>query len=105
MSDDNKVVTLGTKGNSIAEEPEMVRLKGLLDTGQVSEERLEQYIKEDNMKKKFKKDTKVNIGVKVSGDLWREVRIQSIKEGRTAGALLEDALRVYLEKRETKPGP
>lgn len=104
MIDDDKVVTLGPKGNSIAEEPEMVRLKGLLDTGQVDQERLEQYIEEDNMKKKSKKDTKTNIGIKVDRDLWEKTRIQAIKEGRTSGRIVEDALRAYLE-RVAKPGP
>ena len=104
MIDDNKVVTLPPKGNSIAEEPEMLRLKEFLDTGQADQERLEQYIKEDDMKKKSKKDTKTNIGIRVDRDLWERTRIQAIREGRTSGRIVEDALEAYLE-RVAKSGP
>jgi hypothetical protein len=47
-NEESKVVTLRPKGNrkpeDIAQEPEMKRLKELLDTKQVSEERLEEYM-------------------------------------------------------------
>jgi hypothetical protein len=36
------------------------------------------------------------IGCKLDSELWREVKILALKQGRTAGELLEDAMREYL---------
>ena len=38
------------------------------------------------------------IGVKLDMDLWRELRILALEEDRTAGELLEEAMREYLER-------
>ena len=39
------------------------------------------------------------IGVKLNSELWRQVRILALEQDRTAGELLEDAMREYLTKR------
>lgn len=47
--------------------------------------------------KKAKVDRR-QIGVKLDSELWRQVRILALEQDRTAGELLEDAMREYLEK-------
>ncbi len=43
-------------------------------------------------------DKRVNIGVKIRVDLWRELRALSIKQGRLSGELLDEAISDYLKK-------
>ncbi len=50
---------------------------------------------------KEKKIQRKQIGVKIDVDLWREIKILALKENRTAGEILEDSLRDYLEKAKT----
>ena len=47
--------------------------------------------------KKAKADRR-QIGVKLDSDLWRQVRILALEQDRTAGELLEEAMREYLER-------
>jgi hypothetical protein len=52
------------------------------------------------LKRKKKKDyrnAKV-IGSQVNAEIWNELKIQAIKEGRKTGEVLDDAIRLYLEK-------
>ena len=37
------------------------------------------------------------IGVLIDSALWTEIKIRALKEGRTAGELLEDAMKLYLK--------
>ena len=51
----------------------------------------------------FQKSTetkRVNIGVPVRSDLWRELRILALKKGRVTGELLDEAIEYYLKKNE-----
>lgn len=41
---------------------------------------------------------RVNIGVTIQQDLWRELRALSIKQGRLTGELLDEAIEEYLKK-------
>lgn len=45
-------------------------------------------------------DKRVNIGVTIRQDLWRELRALSIKQGRKSGELLDEAIEVYLKKNQ-----
>jgi predicted transcriptional regulator len=38
------------------------------------------------------------IGVKLDVDLWREIRVLAVETDRTAGELLEEAMREHLER-------
>ena len=38
------------------------------------------------------------IGVKLNHDLWVQLKILALKKGRTAGELLEEAMREYLKR-------
>ncbi len=44
------------------------------------------------------KPKRKQIGVKLNQDLWRELKILALKQDRTAGELLEDAMREYLKR-------
>jgi hypothetical protein len=37
------------------------------------------------------------IGAKVNTELWADVKIQAIREGRRTGQILDDAIRMYLK--------
>ena len=52
------------------------------------------------MKQKNKKDHRKAkaIGSQVSVEIWNELKIQAIREGRKTGEVLDDAIRLYLEK-------
>jgi len=41
---------------------------------------------------------RVNIGVTIRSDLWRELRALSIRQDRKAGELLDEAIAIYLGK-------
>ena len=45
-----------------------------------------------------KESARKQIGVKLDVDLWHEIKVLAVVTHRTAGALLEEALREYLEK-------
>jgi len=49
---------------------------------------------------KEKKVERKQIGVKINVELWREIKILALREGRTAGEILEDSLRDYLKRAE-----
>ena len=40
---------------------------------------------------------RVTATIKVDGELWKAVRIAGVKEDRTASAIVEEALRAYLD--------
>lgn len=40
------------------------------------------------------------IGVKINSELWKRIKILALEQGRTAGELLEEALRAYLENKK-----
>ncbi len=49
---------------------------------------------------KFKRKKQLErkqIGVKIDSELWMQIKILALKQGRTAGELLEDAMRLYLK--------
>ena len=48
-------------------------------------------------KKKDRRNTKA-IGSEVSIDIWNELKVQAIREGRKTGEVLDDAIKLYLEK-------
>ena len=47
-------------------------------------------------KKAESKPERKQIGVKLYSDLWREMKILALKKDKTAGELLEEAIREYL---------
>ena len=49
---------------------------------------------------KEKKIQRKQIGVKIDSELWREIKILALREGRTAGEILEDSLMDYLKRTE-----
>lgn len=52
---------------------------------------------------KFKRQQeRKQIGCKIDIELWTEIKILALKEGRTAGELLEDALKLYLQQYNKK---
>ncbi len=52
---------------------------------------------------KNKKDNRLtkSIGSEVSIDVWNELKVQAIREGRKTGEVLDDAIRLYLENRKS----
>ena len=52
---------------------------------------------------KNKKDNRQTkpIGSEVSIDVWNELKVQAIREGRKTGEVLDDAIRLYLENRKS----
>ena len=52
--------------------------------------------------KKFerkKQPERKQIGVKIDSELWLQIKVLALKQGRTGGELLEEAMRAYLEKK------
>lgn len=49
---------------------------------------------------KRKKDNRraKSIGSQVSIKLWSELKVQAIREGRKTGEVLDDAIKLYLDK-------
>jgi hypothetical protein len=56
----------------------------------------------ENVFMKNKKDNRQAkpIGSQVSVKIWNALRIQALKEGRKTGELLDDAIRLYLERKK-----
>ena len=54
------------------------------------------------LKRKKKKDHRKAkaIGSQVSIEIWNELKIQAIRENRKTGEVLDDAIRLYLEKKK-----
>ena len=52
------------------------------------------------MKNKTKKDHRKAkaIGSQVSIEIWNELKVQAIRENRKTGEVLDDAIKLYLEK-------
>lgn len=46
-----------------------------------------------------KKD-RVNTGVTINADLWKRLRALAIMQDKTAGALLDEAIREYIKRNE-----
>lgn len=42
---------------------------------------------------------RLNIGASVDEYLWRRLRALSIKEGKLSGQLLDEAIKIYLERK------
>lgn len=38
------------------------------------------------------------VGCTIDLDIWKELRLQAIREGRSSGKVLDDAIRQYLER-------
>ncbi len=53
------------------------------------------------MKRNKKKDHRKAkaIGSQVSIEIWNELKIQAIRENRKTGEVLDDAIKLYLEKK------
>jgi hypothetical protein len=51
------------------------------------------------MKKKDNRQAKP-IGATVNIDLWNELKVLAIREGRKTGEVLDEAIKWYLEKRK-----
>ena len=51
---------------------------------------------------KPKQENRVNIGVSINRDLWRELRALAILKGRVTGELLDEAIGNYLNNRENQ---
>jgi len=49
-------------------------------------------------KKAASKPERKQIGVKLDSSLWREMKILALKKDKTAGSLLEEAIKKYLAK-------
>ena len=45
---------------------------------------------------------KKQIGVLVDTELWKEIKILAIREDRSEGEVLDEALRFYLKNRENR---
>lgn len=55
--------------------------------------------KEKIMIRKQKEDKeRKQLGVKIDSALWTQMKILALEQGRTAGELLEDAMREYQKK-------
>ncbi len=54
------------------------------------------------MKRNKKKDHRKAkaIGSQVSIEIWNELKIQAIRENRKTGEVLDDAIKLYLEKKK-----
>jgi len=54
------------------------------------------------LKRKNKKNNRQakSIGSQVNIDIWNELKIQAIREGRKTGEVLDDAIRMYLENKK-----
>jgi hypothetical protein len=44
------------------------------------------------------KPARVQAGVQLDAELWKQTRKQAIDEGRSAGHIIDDALRAYFKK-------
>jgi len=55
------------------------------------------------LKRKKKKDHRKAkaIGSQVSIEIWNELKVQAIREGRKTGEVLDDAIRLYLENKKS----
>ncbi|RZB34869.1 MAG: hypothetical protein SRB1_00637 [Desulfobacteraceae bacterium Eth-SRB1] len=53
-------------------------------------------------KRQDKQPERKQIGVKIDSALWTRMKITALEQGRTAGELLEDAMREYLKKKRKK---
>jgi hypothetical protein len=58
----------------------------------------EEIKKEDKDEKKVSK--RIFIGSSVDGELWKRLRALAIKQGTTAGPMLDKAIEGYLAKKE-----
>ena len=38
------------------------------------------------------------VGCTVDLELWKELRLQAVREGRSSGKVLDDTIRLYLER-------
>lgn len=47
--------------------------------------------------KRKKQPERKQIGVKIDSELWMQIKILALKQGQTGGALLEEAMRLYLK--------
>lgn len=47
---------------------------------------------------------RVNTSIKVDPKLWKEAKIQAIKEDLTVSELLEEAIREYIKRKRRKNG-
>jgi hypothetical protein len=54
------------------------------------------------LKRKKKKNNRLTkpIASQVKIELWSELKVQAIREGRKTGEVLDDAIRMYLESRK-----
>jgi hypothetical protein len=54
------------------------------------------------LKRKKKKNDRLTkpIGSQVSIEIWSELKVQAIREGRKTGEVLDDAIRMYIESRK-----
>jgi hypothetical protein len=52
------------------------------------------------MKKKKDNRKSKPIGSQVSIEIWNELKVQAIREGRKTGEVLDDAIRLYLESKK-----
>ena len=52
------------------------------------------------MKKKKDNRKSKPIGSQVSIEIWNELKVQAIREGRKTGEVLDDAIKLYLENRK-----
>ena len=57
------------------------------------------YMEEFILKRKKKKDHRKAIGSEVNVKIWEELKVQAIRENRKTGEVLDDAIRLYLEKK------
>jgi hypothetical protein len=53
------------------------------------------------MKKKKMNLLRKPIGAEVSIELWNELKVQAIREGRKTGQVLDDAIAIYLENKKS----
>jgi hypothetical protein len=52
------------------------------------------------LKKKRNHRKAKSIGSQVSIEIWNELKVQAIREGRKTGEVLDDAIRLYLENKK-----
>lgn len=49
-----------------------------------------------------KQEKREATSIKIKPELWKEAKIEAIKEGKTVSQLLEEAVEAWIEKQKTK---
>jgi hypothetical protein len=50
-------------------------------------------------KKRQRQETKVKVTIKLDPSRWQELRIQALREGRSAGEIIDELIGPYLKRK------